>query len=264
MADWFFYDLPIWISLPTFVLGFLVLSWLILLGVRPWVTRTAKDDSEQWDRVLGYAMSSYGIFYGILLGLIAVSVYENFQRVNVEVLNEVSYLGTLYRDFGQFPDATGDQLQSLLRTYTLDVVNIDWPQMANGVIPTHGNTVVGELQAALYSYEPGTIGEQERYGTTLETWASFLDARRARLDETELVLPTLLWIVVAAGSVLNALMISLVEARSLRVHLVMAGIIAAFVALLIFTIASIDHPYSGVVSIDPEPYQDLFDQIMLP
>ncbi len=188
MVDWFFYEIPIWISLPVFVAVFLGLSWLILLGVRPWVMSLAAEHSKQWDRVLGYAMSSYGIFYGILLGLIAVSVYENFQDVNREVLDEVSYLGTLYRDFGVFPDAIGDEFQALLRTYTLDVVHIDWPQMAQGVIPTHGNETVNELQLALYSYEPQTLGDQAMYNQTLDTWSSFLDARRQRLDETELVL----------------------------------------------------------------------------
>lgn len=262
MVDWFFYEIPIWISLPTFVVVFLGLSWLILLGVRPFVIKAAVDSSKQWDRVLGYAMSSYGIFYGILLGLIAVSVYENFQRVNGEVLDEVSYLGTLYRDFGSFADPINVELQALLRTYTLDVINIDWPEMAQGVIPTHGNEVINEIQAALYSFEPTTVGDQASYTQTLSVWSEFLDARRERLDETKLVLSPLLWLVVAAGSILNALMISLVEARSVRIHLVMSGIIAVFVALLIFTIASIDHPYAGAVRIDPEPFADLFDQLM--
>lgn len=261
MVDWFFYEIPIWISLPTFVLTFLGLSWLILLGVRPFVMRAAVDSSKQWDRVLGYAMSSYGIFYGILLGLIAVSVYENFQRVNGEVLDEVSYLGTVYRDVGTFP-GIGDELQSMLRTYTQDVINIDWPQMAQGIIPTHGNQIIADLQATLYGFEPTTVGDQAAYQQTLDVWSQFLDARRERLDETELVLPALLWIVVAVGSILNAVMISLVEARSVKVHLIMAGLIAVFVAMLIFTIASIDHPYAGAVSISPEPFSDLYDQLM--
>ncbi len=57
-------------------------------------------------------------------------------------------------------------------------------------------------------------------------------------------------------------MIGLVETHRLRIHLVMAGIIAVFVGLLIFTIASIDHPYAGAISVSSEPFADLFDQLM--
>ncbi len=84
--DFFFSVGPLWLALPTFVVLYLVLSWAVLLAVRPWVTRVSSAH-EEWDRVLGYAMQSYGIFYGILLALIAVSVYENFQRVSVVVLD---------------------------------------------------------------------------------------------------------------------------------------------------------------------------------
>lgn len=262
MSDWFFYHLPIWVSLPVFVVVFVALSWLILLGVRPWVQRASAADSLQWDRVLGYAMSSYGIFYGILLGLIAVSVYENFQRINGEVLDEVEALATLYRNTDAFPAPIAQELSSLLATYTIDVVNVDWPSQANGVIPTAGDATVNQIQSALYGIQPTSLGENSIFAQTLQVWADFQQYRRGRLEETELVLPPLLWAVVAIGSVLNALMISLVEIRSLRVHLIMAGIIATFVALLIYTIASMDHAYAGPVSVDPEPFLDLYLEIM--
>ena len=207
-------------------------------------------------------MSSYGIFYGILLGLIAVSVYENFQRINDGVLSEVESLATLYRNAGAFPHPIDDELQTLLRTYTLDVVRVDWPQQAMGIVPSSGNATVDQIQASLYSVEPNSLGEDSIFEQTLAVWADFQQFRRGRLDETERVLPPLLWAVVAIGSVLNALMISLVETKNLRIHLVMAGIIATFVALLIYTIASIDHAYAGPVSVSPEPYLDLYEQVM--
>ena len=81
-----FYDLPVAVSLPTFVVTFVVVSTLILLAIRPWVRRMAENPGE-WDRVLGYAISSYGLFYGILLALVAVSVYSNFTQVHDDVLS---------------------------------------------------------------------------------------------------------------------------------------------------------------------------------
>ncbi|CAN5421626.1 hypothetical protein BH10ACT7_BH10ACT7_29570 [soil metagenome] len=259
--EFLFNHTPLWIALPVFVLSFLVLTWGVLLVVRPWVKRAARAN-EEWDRVLNYAMSSYGIFYGILLALIAVSVYENFQRVDVIVVDETSALAALYRAVSAYPDPYSLQLQDHLREYTYNVINVDWPIQRENVIPSEGNSGVDRLQALLLGFEPQTTGQTALHNQTLSVFFDFLEARRARLDETELALPPMLWVLLTVGAMLNALMLALVDVRNVRVHLIMSGIIAIFVAMLIFVTASMDHPYAGQVSITPEPFQNLLDQLM--
>ncbi len=99
---------------------------------------------------------------------------------------------------------------------------------------------------------------------TIEEFNSFVEARRARIGEAKLALPALLWVVLAVGAVINSALIGLIEVRNLRVHLIMAGLIAAFVALLISTILSLDHPYAGAVNISPEEFQILLDGVLAP
>lgn len=207
-------------------------------------------------------MSSYGIFYGILLALIAVSVYENFQRVDEVVLNEVSSLGALYRAFSSYPAPIAAELQEELRQYTQGVITVDWPAMQQNIIPTEGSTRIDALQGTLFAFEPTTAGNTAVHSQAMGLFFQFLEDRRARLEETKLALPSLLWAVLGVGAVLNALMIALVESRSLRIHLIMSGLIALFVAMLVFVTASMDHPYSGAISISPEMYENLLDQLM--
>ena len=247
--------------MPTFMLAFLGLSWLILLGVRPFVTRAAASNPD-WDRVLGYAMSSFGLFYGILLALIAVSVYENFQRVNGISLDEVSAIATLFRNFEAYPPSIGADLQNQLQDYTLSVINVDWPLQEAGTKPTAGDPAIDTLQRTLFGFEPVSMADQIVHNQTLAQFDRFVEVRRDRIDETELALPGLLWAVVGVGAFLNALMIGLVESKSRRIHLIMSGIIAVFVAMLIFTTATIDHPYSGPVSVTSEPYLDLYEEVL--
>ena len=59
------------------------------------------------------------------------------------------------------------------------------------------------------------------------------------------------------GAVINAILIGLVEVARLRVHLIMASLIAAYVGIVIFTIASFDHIYMGQVSVDSTYFQQL-------
>jgi hypothetical protein len=263
-----FYEAPIALAMPLFVVAFLLVSWAILLTVRPWVQRSAADgrksDSKEWDRVLGYSISSYGLFYGILLALVAVSVYENYSRVHEVVLHETSALGTLYRDISGFPEPLSGRLQDLLHSYTERVITVDWPLQRQGIIPDIGTTEVSSFQKLLFDYQPPTGGAQALYNQAVNGFNDFVEARRARVNEATLALPYVLWILLWVGAALNALMLSLVDVARLRIHMVMAGIIAVFVAMLIFVTASLDHPYAGPVSIGPDYFQSLLDQLMTP
>ncbi|BDI22949.1 DUF4239 domain-containing protein [Herbiconiux sp. L3-i23] len=259
--DTFLYDWPVWLSLPVAVLGFLAGSWLILLGVRRPVMRAAGNNSE-WDRVLGYAITAYGVFYGILLALVAVSVYENFTSVDDAVLGETSAIATLFRDAAGYPQPFSGQLQDTIREYTQGVVTLDWPQQAAGVVPRETDERLAAVQQLLLSYEPVTNGAQALHTNTIETFNELVDARRTRIDMTDLSLPPLLWFVIAVGAVLNAVLLALIEVRRLQVHLFMSGIIAVFVGLLIFVTADMDHPYQGGVSVTSEDYQILLDDLM--
>ncbi len=256
-----FYDLPIGVSLPLFVVTFVAVSTGILLALRPWVTRMAENPGE-WDRVLGYAISSYGLFYGILLALVAVSVYGNFTQVHDAVLSETSTLAALYRDVSGFPHADAVQLQSGLRDYVHTVITHDWPLQQQDIVPNDGTVAVDAFQRHLLAVEPKTPGQEALLTQTIASFNDFVVARRARVDDTTLSLPSLLWGVLWVGAAINAVMLSLIQVKRLTIHLVMSGLIALYVGLLIYVTASMDHPYSGGISIGPEAFQLLLTQVM--
>ncbi|MFD1715252.1 DUF4239 domain-containing protein [Amnibacterium flavum] len=260
MGD-FLYQWPIWLSLPIFVAGFLLVSWGVLLVLRGPVRRAAVDSLE-WDRVLGYAITAYGVFYGILLALVAVSVYENFMRVDEAVLAETSAIATLFRDVSGYPDPIAGQLMDALRSYTEGVVTIDFPAQALGRVPTEDDMRVLGLQDLLLSFEPTTPGMQVLHNNTIAAFNDLILARRTRVDMTHLALPSLFWVVIGIGALLNAVLLGLIEVKRVRVHLFMSGVIAVFVGLLIFVTADMDHPYSGEVAVTSEDYQDLLDDLL--
>lgn len=254
----FFYDWPLGISLPLFILVFLGLSWLILLGLRGPVLRAAGSSGE-WDRVLGYAISAYGVFYGILLALVAVSVYENFMRVDEAVLAEASAIATFYRDASGYPEPISAELHQLVRHYTEVIVATDFPQLALGNAPAEDDATLAELQRALLAFEPATAGQTALHQNTIQAFNDLVTTRRSRIDMVDLALPPLLWMVLVTGAILNAVLLALVEVKRLRVHLFISGIIAVFVGMLIFVTANMDHPFKGAIAVTADDYQLLLD-----
>ena len=93
--EWF-YETPIWITLPLFTIGFVAISCGIVLALRPLVQKLVKNGKE-WDRALAHVIGTFGVFFGILLALVAVSVYENYADTREAALHEAGQVTALYR-----------------------------------------------------------------------------------------------------------------------------------------------------------------------
>ncbi|MDR6972720.1 hypothetical protein [Leifsonia shinshuensis] len=254
-----FYELPDVIALPAFVILFVAGSCAIVLLLRPFVRRNATDP-VQWDRVLGYVAGTFGVFFGILLGLVAVSVYSDYTDTHSATLEEASRLGALYRGVAALPQPLRGELQDDLKTYVHTVIDGDWPQQSRGQLPDKSTPVVDELERGIYSFSPENAREQAQLTQLLATFDGFVESRRARTDATTLQLPPLFWLVIWVGAVINAILIACIDVKSVRLHLLMAALLALFIGLVMFVTADMDHPYAGTIAVDPGDFSRLLQQ----
>ncbi|MBM7503791.1 DUF4239 domain-containing protein [Agromyces aurantiacus] len=259
-VNWF-YEASVWVTLPLFLIVFVVASCGIVVGLRPVVARLA-DDRGEWDRALGHVIGTFGVFFGILLALVAVSVYENLAHTRQVAIEEASRVGALYRASSGLPGGDGDRMHEALGDYLRAVIDGDFPAQQRQVLPTASDPQVDEMDALLESVEVGTLGEQAEYKQVLESYDAFIEARRARIDATALALPPMLWAVIWVGAAINAVLIAFIAVRGLRLHLLMAGLLAVFIGLVIFVTADMDHPYAGAISIDAGAFERVLEQVV--
>lgn len=259
---WLF-TVPVAVALPLFVGAFVALSLLIVVLLRRWVPRDG-DALNEWDRVLRYVMAAYGVLYGVTLALIAAASYENYRDVEQIVLQETTSVAVLYRDASGLPEPVKSELQSLLADYTDRVIDIDWAMQAEGEIPPHTVKEVTEFQEILFAFEPDSESEANLHAATIAAFNQFVADRGARIGVTGQELSPILWLVLYVGAVINSVLIGLVEVGRLRVHLLMAGLIAAYVGMVIFAIGSFDHVYTGEVSVDTTFFEQLRETLFRP
>lgn len=254
------YDVPLSVGLPLFIALVVGGSCAILLILRRWVHKVAPQ-GEEWDRVLSYAVGAYGVFYGVTLALIAAAAYGNFTEVDGIVLEESSSLASLYRTAALLPEPQASELQEQVIAYTRNVIDVDWPQQSRLEIPSDTDANVTAMQQAIAAVQPTTPAQILYVEQSLDQFQLLVENRRERIALTTLALPNVLWIVLGVGAVLNAVLIALIEVRNLRVHLLMAGMLALFVGLLLYAIAGFDHAYAGPIAVTPEYFQDLLDDL---
>ena len=107
------------LNLPDWLYGILSIAFAVLIGVggllvtRKWISRLHLRASH--NEIVSYYLSTIAIFYGVMLGLIAVSVWESYNDAKTAVAAEVGSLAALYRDVSGYPEPERSALQADLR-----------------------------------------------------------------------------------------------------------------------------------------------------
>lgn len=239
---------------------FVLFSWLGAIFLRPFLRAFLKRRSDLNDLV-GYMLSCFGVFYGLLLGLLAVAAYQNFTSVETVVSQEASALSALARDVSAYPEPDRQTLIWILRDYTQFVVKYAWPAQQKGMVAEEGNYRMAAFHERMMMFEPETPSQEILHAEALQQFNNYLEARRMRLFSVSTSIPMIMWMVVIVGAMMNIALIWLFEMRLIS-HFFLGGFLAAFMGMMIFLIASLDNPFRGEVSISSKPFQEIHAQLM--
>lgn len=240
----------------------LAYTWLGLLVFRPIVRRWLGPQPGLNDLVY-YFQSALVVFYGLLLGLIAVATYQSYTDADNSVVREAASLAALYRDVSDYPQPLRANLQKHLKDYTRYVIEEAWPAQQRGIVPREGTAKDTAFQRDLFSFQPRTKAEDIMHAQTVMQFNTLVEARRVRLQNVTTGLPAVLWYVIAIGTALNLALLWMFSIDRLSVQLVLSGALSVFVGLMLFFIAAMDHPLRGTVSITPAAYINVQESLMV-
>jgi hypothetical protein len=86
-------------------------------------------------------------------------------------------------------------------------------------------------------------------------------ARQERLAAVTATIPNVLWCVVIMGAFITIVFLWMLH-MDLLPQIMLGGISAFFLGMMTFLIYAMDHPLQGAVSVGPEPFQTVYDQVM--
>src|SRR5580700_640620 len=153
MNFYWVYDLPTWLFALLTIAVTVAVGLAGLFATRKWVRRIHGDVHSHND-VVGFYLGAVCVFYGITLGLLAVATWQNFTDVETRVGEEAAAVGALYRDVSYFPDPNRTELQTDLRQYVRQVIDVAWPQQRRGIVPEEEGVSLSTFQTHLSRFEP--------------------------------------------------------------------------------------------------------------
>jgi hypothetical protein len=256
------YDLPIWEMVALITGAFLLVNFLGSIFIRPFLRLIVRNQYGAND-LISYLLGAHGVYFGILLGLLSLAAYENFNKAETQVTQEAASLSGLYRVFSGYPEPARAELRQLLREYARSVISEDWPAQRRRETPRGGTELVTKIQTVLYAFEPKTAGQELLHGQALSSFNDLRDFRRLRLYSVTSGIPQLLWYVVLIGAITSMVLFWMLDMKFLP-HLLLGGISNFFLATLIAFVVAMDNPFLGEVSISSSPFEQVYDQLMVP
>lgn len=188
----FIHDIPLatlaaWFSLVA--VGAIVVG---LLVIKP-ILRVLIGGGPDLNESLSYGTASFSLFYGLLLGLLTVSAYQNNDRIAQAILNEATSLSALYADMNVYPEPMRSEMRTMLRDYTLFTIHKDWPAHRQGSYLDGGENRSNAMRQKLASFEPETRGQEIVHAQVLGSFQQFVEARQQRLVGVYMKIPDVLW-----------------------------------------------------------------------
>ena len=241
-----------------FFAGFSVSGFLL---TRKYIKRWLGEPPAQ-NEVLSYYIAATGVVYGIILGLIAVGVWEHYIRINSYVEEEAANLTALYRDVSSYPEPSRSQMRAELKQYTLYLVKEAWPLQEKGIVSSGGVDLMDHFQENLYAFEPRTEGQKIVHNSCLIQYNQYISLRRLRIENVTREVPYMIWWVVFFSALINLILSWLFVVKNGALHVLMNALLGALIGSLIFLIITLDFPFKGWFRITSEPFETAYQQLM--
>src|ERR687898_3360631 len=231
-----------------------------LVVVQRLVPATIRKENND---VAGFIYAVLGVIYAVLLALVVIATWEEFGRARITVEAEANALAEIFWLAHRLPEPEGRELQELCRSYAEAVVNVGFPLMEQGRTPSMERSqessrawvLIDDIRATLQEVEPTTLAGQELYAEGLDQVQRLADARRMRLVMAEEGLPTVLWVVLIVGGMVVVGFAYLFGLENTGTLALMVASLAGGIALGLYTIGAMDHPFSGGARVGPEAFE---------
>lgn len=204
--------------------------------------------------VAGFVFTNLGTLYAVLLGFTVVNVQQRFDKLKDNVEIEASYLAALYRDSEVFSKNDREIVRSRIKDYVQAVVNYEWETMAKGNPSPEAQKAMNALWHSYYALKLEDQKQQAWYQESISKLNSLVNTRLARILGSSESLSTEMWSLLIIGGLVMMTFNWFFGVENYVSHLLIASVLAASAAFMLFLIYSLDTAFLGQVSIPPEAF----------
>lgn len=244
-------------SLPAILLYGMISLILIIFSVVAvcLVNRFYSYDARYLEnQALSGITATIGIFYALLMSISVLYVLTNYGNAERVVQKEANFVADLYRDSNLLSDPFRTTLQTDIKNYLQEVIYKEWPILRTGKIPdNHAHLILNKITNEVKFYKATNSFENLTLRAIADEVKNIYDSSQERFRLIDSALGGDVWLTIILGTLLT-LGINCFYGMEFRLHLVAIVAISLVIASMIYLNISIDRPFIGEFSVQPEPY----------
>jgi hypothetical protein len=207
--------------------------------------------------------TTLGTIYAVMLAFMVIVTWQSFDTSNKNTALEANYLADLYRDSSPMPPSFRNEVKSDLKIYVSDIINDEWPNMASG--SGRSLKVQADQQKLwdLYSgFQPKNETQRVFFAESVKKLNEACEMRRQRLLDARTGLNGILYFILVIGGLIVIAFTLFFGTENFVPQLLMTSMLATLIGLTLFTIMSLDYPFTGDISIKPDVFKTELSTLM--
>lgn len=250
MSEWL-HQLPmVWMTVVVFGLTYLTAA-AIYAVVK---VLAVGERARSFKTVSAGMLPVMGVIFGLFVAFTAAQVWNDNDRANAAVNREASALRAVVILAASFPGEPEARLRNLVRRYIEDAATREWPMMGRhaATLTPVPQLLVEALHLTL-ALTPDSEGQRIAQREIALGLENVFDARRQRIIISQTEVNLVKWSCIFVQAVCALLAIAMVHSDNRLASIIALGIFATGVAASVLLIASHDGPFTGDISVGPDP-----------
>jgi hypothetical protein len=251
VSQWIVSNVPSWLLLATLAVGIAAGTLIVLTYVRRRFPRLQEGEHNDVAKV---GFSVVGPVYGFMTGFIVVVLWGQVNAADQVVRTEAASAVQLVRDANAFAKADSDRIRQSLLEYERSTV-AEWPEAARGRASPEAENALARLYTTYEGVQPSDDMQRSFLTSSLASLKQLSTSRAERLlmARTNTGPPWSLWgvIFLVTGLVLGFAVI--IGETQAHMHYAMVVAVSVLVAVILFLITELAHPFLGEIGTSPEP-----------
>jgi hypothetical protein len=250
MSDWL-HNLPI----PLMALAVFGFTYLLALVIFAAVTMLAKGErAASFKAVSPGLLPVLGVIFGLFVAFTAAQVWSDNDRAGTAVRSEASALRAVVLLSAALPAEQEGKLRALIRSYVEQAASVEWPMMARQQASLKAApAALAEALQLVVSMTPQGAGQQTAQREIITALGSALDARRQRISVSLAEVNLVKWWCLYLQAICELVAIALIHCENRLASALALALFATGVAASVLLIAAHDRPFTGQISVGPEP-----------
>ena len=199
-----------------------------------------------------------GMLVSLMLSLAFSSVIQELKAINHAMQREAVAISDIFNSLERIDVEGAKETQDILVEYTEAVIVDDWSSLANDQLGKQASALKRQLTDQVLGLEASTPLQQKQWSQILSDLDMISDHRLIRLDAALAEPPGYIY-AIGCGFLLT--MACFGVNKPTVTFVVLAGLLTAFVGVVIYLVLALSDPFQSQLGVDPKTFETMLESL---